>query len=244
MGLFAKRNLKVIFHRLQLHKIVTPFQRHMENVDNLTSLCHWIEKQKPAFTSYPVNTYDTSRRYELFQKLVENESLNEMFYLEFGVTAGNSMRWWLANNKHPHSYFYGFDALSAIVEDLQSSKRSTRSELNEKLQFSDERVKLFSGTVQESFPQFLRDYNVIFDAKRKLIHLDLEKFSDNMFVLSLIGIHLKAGDILLFNHFNAQNRTFQAFLSFMEAFQFQYEVIAEANNYQQVAIKIAKVAMK
>ena len=49
---------------------------------------------------------------------------------------------------------------------------------------------------------------------------------------------LKKDDILIFDEFAVPQSEFLAFTNFVQAYRFEYEVLAAANNYMFVAMKV------
>jgi hypothetical protein len=68
--------------------------------------------------------------------------------------------------------------------------------------------------------------------------MDADIFSATIFSLSQLYKYLREGDIIMFDEFAVPKHEFMAFKIFTESFYIKYEVIAAANNYLFVAIKI------
>lgn len=88
---------------------------------------------------------------------------------------------------------------------------------------------------QDSLPDFLESFN---NDKRKIIHLDADLYSSTLYVLAKLHPFLKPNDIILFDEFAVPQSEFLAFSNFVNAFRFEYEVVAAANNYMFVAMKV------
>jgi hypothetical protein len=70
--------------------------------------------------------------------------------------------------------------------------------------------------------------------------MDADIFSATIFSLSQLYRYLEDGDIILFDEFAVPTHEFMAFKIFTESFYIKYDVIAAANNYLFVAVKIKK----
>lgn len=205
---------------------------------NLLMLTKWIAAQeKNDFYSDFFNfSRDHSNRYKLYRHVIEKEGLNNipLEYLEFGVSQGHSIRWWISANQHPESRFYGFDTFEGLPEDWGTYNKGEMSAGIPDL--SDERVAFIKGLFQDTLVDFIKKYNP--EGKRKIIHLDADLFSATLFVLTTLARELKPGDILLFDEFNVPNHEWMAYKQFVDSFYMKTEVLGAVNNYYQVAFKI------
>ena len=105
----------------------------------------------------------------------------------------------------------------------------------ESINITDSRASFYKGLFQDTLIPFLNQYQ---SSNRRLIHIDSDLFSSAIFTLSQLYRFLKPGDILLFDEFAVPQHEFLAFRIFTESFYVDYDVIAAANNYLFVAIKI------
>ena len=99
----------------------------------------------------------------------------------------------------------------------------------------DNRLNYEVGLFQDTL--FLALIRFKFDNK-SVIHLDADIYSSTLFVLTTLASKLKKGDILIFDEFADCINEFRAFNDFISAFYFKYKLIAEVNNYNQIAIKL------
>jgi hypothetical protein len=107
----------------------------------------------------------------------------------------------------------------------------------ESLNITDTRAGFYKGLFQDTLIPFLDQYK---SERRKLIHMDADIFSATLFTLSQLYRHLREGDVIMFDEFAVPTHEFMAFKIFAESFYLKYEVIAAANNYLFLAIKIKK----
>ena len=229
------RKAKYFLFKNQIHRF---FPVSKINFMSYTGqLSKWIAAHRDLkFTTFPVKTFDYNQRYELHKFVIENELLTEeIYYLEFGVSTGNSFRWWIENIKHENASFFGFDTFTGLPEDWGPFKKGDMSNGNECPKIDDSRHQFYQGIFQHTLYEFLASYE---SKKQKVIHLDADLYSATLFVLTTLSPYLKKGDILLFDEFNVPLHEFKAFMEWTEAFYINYSVIGEVNNYYQVAMKI------
>jgi len=183
--------------------------------------------------------WDYNRRINLYEAVSKQEGLsdNAIDYIEFGVSAGHSFRWWLQHNQHAGSRFYGFDTFEGLPEAFGPFGKGTMAATIESLNVHDPRAMFYKGLFQDTLVPFLEQYQ---SGRRKLIHMDADIFSATIFAFSQLYRVLNDGDIILFDEFAVPTHEFKAFQLFTESFYVKYEVIGAANNYLFVAVKIKK----
>ncbi len=119
MKLQAIRFLKTTFIRLRLHVIfswMTPFLRQLLW---MTQLSKWADEHKSISLNDFPSKWDYQKRFGLYEKIIKKEELKEPInYLEFGVASGASFNWWMTQNSHAASRFYGFDTFTGLPEDF------------------------------------------------------------------------------------------------------------------------------
>src|ERR1700689_3864297 len=123
-ALALKRKTKAYFLRLKLHKFTEPFSAALLNLAYLSKFGAWREKNSnPAYNDFYSPGWDFQRRYKLYEFLLNSQTLtNAITYLEFGVSKGDSFRWWVEHNKNAASGFYGFDTFTGLPEDWDQFK--------------------------------------------------------------------------------------------------------------------------
>lgn len=229
------RKAKYLLYKNKIHRY-TPDDK-LNFIGHMSMVSEWISKNRDlGFTTFPVNEFDYNQRYELHQYIIENEIQNEPIdYLEFGVSTGNSFRWWIEHIKNEKSFFYGFDTFTGLPEDWGPFKKGAMSNGNKPPEIDDSRHKFYQGIFQDTLYDFLKTYE---SGKKKVIHLDADLYSATLFVLTTLSPYLKPGDILLFDEFNVPMHEFKAFKEWSESFYINYTVLGEVNNYYQVAMRI------
>jgi len=234
------RKAKSLFLKWNLHGLVSPFSKGMLNGAYMSEMSKW-RKQHPVkgYNDFYRGTWDYSRRYNLYEALVKQEQVDTaaIDYFEFGVCGGLSFKWWLEKNKNTDSKFYGFDTFEGLPEKWGAFEKGSMAVALESLDIHDSRASFYKGLFQDTLLPFLENYK---SSNRKLVHLDADLFSATIFTLSQLYKVLNDGDILFFDEFAVPLHEFMAFKIFTESFYIDYDVIAAANNYLFVAVKIKK----
>ena len=172
----------------------------------------------------------------LYLHLIETEKLNEAIdYIEFGVSKGDSFKWWVLNITDPGARFYGFDTFTGLPEDWGSFKKGDMANNNELPELNDNRGRFYQGLFQQTLPLFISSY---LPNKRRIIHMDADLYSSTLYALTSITPILKKGDIIIFDEFNVPMHEFKAFTEWSDSYYINYEVIGAVNNFYQVTIKL------
>ncbi len=228
---------KRVFIKARLHVLIEPFNPFLLRLSFLSRLSQWISTQKAlpfADVHDPQIRYD--KRYELYKFLLESERLDEQIdFLEFGVGAGHSFKWWVEHNRHPASKFFGFDTFTGLPERFGLLKEGTFSTGGKIPEIADARCAFCPGLFQQTLGPFVQSHPL---QHRKVIHLDADLYSSTLFVLTRLAPCLRKDDILLFDEFGVPTDEFRAFADFVSAYAIKYEVLGAVNNYLHVAIKL------
>lgn len=237
MKLFFIRKLKLLFLRCNLHVFVEPFSGFLLNLVYLSKLSRWRKNSGPLrFNDFYSPKWDYQKRYELYTFLLDNEGLDEEInYLEFGVAQGRSFRWWVEHSRNEDSEFFGFDTFTGLPEDWDLFEKGAMSAKGEVPSIDDSRVHFIKGLFQETLPDFLERFD---RKKRNVIHLDADLYTSTLYVLTSLAPFLKTGDILIFDEFVVPQHEFLAFSNFVSSYYIDYELIAAANNYYFIAVKV------
>lgn len=205
---------------------------------NVIGLSRWISKQdKVALNDFYTSKRSGNKREELYREVITSQSIDHqpIDYFEFGVCGGNSFFWWLENNKHTDSAFYGFDTFEGLPEDwgLGFKKGDMAAGVPA---LNDPRGKFYKGLFQETVPGFIKQFS--FSSKKKIIHLDADLFSSTLYALTSMAPLMRPGDVLLFDEFNVPNHEYFAFKVFTDSYYIKTKLIGAVNNYYQVALVI------
>src|SRR5215211_3454166 len=160
------RFLKSLFIQLRLHVLFSPFTGGLLNLAYMTRLSKWVRgNKKIAFNDF-YSKWNYDKRYDLYQYVLERENLRApVNYLEFGVAGGVSFDWWMTENTHPDSRFYGFDTFTGLPEDFGPYKKGTFNTSHQVPDILDIRGKFYQGMFQQTLPGFLSNLNT---NKRKI----------------------------------------------------------------------------
>ena len=223
--------------RFNLHRLLSPIENFLLNMGNLSRLSRWRKANaRLPFNDFYLAQWDYQKRFALYEFLLSSEKLNEpVQYLEFGVAAGRSFKWWVEHNANKESRFYGFDTFTGLPEDWNVFKAGAMSTGGVLPDVTDERAQFIKGLFQDSLPEFLKSFE---RKHRLLIHLDADLYSSTLYVLTMLHPYLKKDDLLIFDEFAVPQSEFLAFTNFVQAYRFEYEVLAAANNYMFVAMKV------
>lgn len=238
MKLFLIRLTKSLFIRLRLHFLFLPIESFFLNLVYLSRLSEWASKNKKVEYNDFWSKWDYSKRYPLYNWVMEKEKLqNPINYLEFGVAAGESFNYFMEKNKHPESRFYGFDTFDGLPEDWGPFKKGSFSNNNNIPSLTDDRGRYFKGLFQQTLPAFI---NEIDNNRQNVVMLDADLWSASLFVLTSLAPILKKGDIIFFDEFVVPTHEFKAFIDFTKSYYVNLELIAAANNYYFVAFKVVE----
>ena len=230
------RFLKSAFIKLRLHILFTPFSNILLNLTYLTKLSKWAsENKKIAYNDF-YSKWDYTKRYKLYSYVSQKENLKvPINYLEFGVANGFSFNWWMEENTHADSAFYGFDTFTGLPEDFGLYKKGTFNTENNMPAIKDARGKFYKGLFQQTLPEFLKTFN----SKNKIVlMLDADLYSATLYTLTTVAPFLKKNDIIFFDEFVVPTHEFMAYQHFIDSYYFKMELIAAANNYYFVAFRV------
>ena len=233
--LFLRGKLKGLFFLFRGHWF---FSSHLFSfIGSMSALSKWIQRhRKLSYNDFYSFKFDYSKREQLFEHVILQEGLEAPIdYLEFGVSKGDSFRWWTGRLKHPESRFYGFDTFTGLPEDWGPFKKGDMSSGDSLPEINDTRFEFYQGLFQQTLLPFLTDFD---PSRKKVIHMDADLYTATLYVLTLITPYLREGDVIFFDEFNVPQHEFKAFTEWVNAFYIKYEVIGAVNNYYQIAVKI------
>jgi len=239
MKFFLIRYTKLAFTFLRLHIFFNFFSSLPLNLYYLTKFSLWVAKNKKvAYNDFP-SKWDYNKRYNLYKWVIEHENLATipLNYMEFGVAQGYSFKWFLQQNNHPQSRFYGFDTFTGLPEDFGLFKKGHFNNNNEPPKIDDTRGKFFQGLFQQTVPSLLKELD---NGKKNILMMDADIYSATLYVLCRMAPYLKNGDLIFFDEFSVPTHEFKAFLDFTQSFYISLELVAAANNYYFTVFKVVK----
>ena len=237
--LYFIRKTKTLFMRWRLHVLVEPFSGFLANLLYLSKMSKWRAKaNSPKLNDFYSSKWDYNKRYNVYKFILEEEKLDgPIRYMEFGVAAGRSFKWWVEHNKNPQSTFDGFDTFTGLPEDWNVFKAGAMSTGGNFPEVNDDRATFHKGLFQDTLPKHLKSFAEN-DTRRQVVHMDADLYTSTLFVLTSVAPHLRKGDIILFDEFTVPTHEFLAFTEFLAAYYIKVELIAAQNNYYFSAFKI------
>jgi O-methyltransferase len=197
----------------------------------------WVAKnRKLAENDFP-SKWNYNKRFDLYKRIVEKEGIatQPINYLEFGVASGYSFKWFLKENVHPSSRFYGFDTFTGLPEDFGPLKKGHFNSNTLPPEINDTRGEFFQGLFQQTLPKFLPRLD---NSRRNVIMMDADLYSATLFTLSTLAPFLKEGDLIFFDEFAVPTHEFKALDEFQQAFYINLEFIGAASNFYFTAFKV------
>ena len=232
-----KQQLKGIFLKYRLHRLVRHFGPGFSTLHHMSLLSDFVE----SFHNLPQNDFfqkqrDYKKRYNLYYHLLNDIIKDEAIqYLEFGVAKGTSFRWWLEHAQNSASRFYGFDTFTGLPEDWDFFKAGAMTAGGALPEIKDARGEFYKGMFQDTLPGFLHNFS---NQNRNVIHMDADLYTSTLYVLTSLAPYLKQGDIIIFDEFAVPDHEFLAFKNFIDAYRVNFDFLGAVNNYYCLAIKI------
>lgn len=222
-------------------RVFSPLNHSFLFISNFNKMRSWITKHKDGLllNDFYSPKRDYNKRLQLYDTVAAHYQLDtkDILYMEFGVAAAHSFKWWLAKNTNPSSEFHGFDTFEGLPEDW--GRHFKKGDMSAALpDIDDQRARFYKGIFQDTVHGFIASNEDSLHNKQKVIHMDADLFSSTIFVLSQLHPYLQKGDIIFFDEFNVANHEYQAFKIFSEAFYVKMKPIAAVNNFYQVAFVV------
>ena len=215
------------FHWLVPESVVS----FLERIGDLSRMSYWI-RQNPCSPLFP-------DRHALYEYVLRMEGLDtSLDYLEFGVSKGVSLKWWVSGIKHPDARFVGFDTFEGLPEPWGANPKGTFTADGRLPDVKDERISYEVGLFQQTLPDFLKTYE---PQRRKLIHMDSDLYTSTLYVLTSLAPALRQNDVIIFDEMGSVRNPmyeFRAMRDFFSSFYLEYTAVAATRFYEQVAIKL------
>ncbi len=176
-----------------------------------------------------------ARPQEFYRFLVDREGLDgPIDYLEFGVSRGGSIRWWVEANRHRGSTFVGFDTFEGLPEAWATWPEGSFSTNGEIPSIPDERCQFVKGLFQETLPGWLigREF-----PQRTVLHLDADLYKSTLVVLTQLLPRLKPGSILIFDEFDDPLGEYRAFHDATAAYMRKFVPVCRTESWVRVAMR-------
>jgi O-methyltransferase len=196
-----------------------------DNVLNHLAVGSWMRANGFA----PTPRFDT--RYQLYEHLagpIANDG--RVLYLEFGVSAGTSLRRWLRLLPGPGAAFHGFDSFEGLPEPWQGREVGAFSTHGVLPELDDDRVTLHPGWFSDTLPGF--DWP---DHDQLVVHLDVDLYSSTTTILDAIEGHLRPGSLLVFDEFLIRHDELRAFAEFLARTGMRFRFAGGTRGLEQAA---------
>ena len=196
---------------------------------------HALHKQH--FREQFAGTNSFTLRVDLWSDLSARIGQVRILYLEFGVFAGESMRFWCGLNSNPGSAFYGFDTFEGLPEAWAGFDRGHFTLDGEKPHIGDDRCTLVKGLFQDTVDAAFAaiDFKA-FD--QIVVHFDADLFSSTIFALAKV-LERARSFYAIFDEFSGdESRAYFAMESAFNLTTEWYARIEDQGRPQQVSGRI------
>ncbi|MEY2828570.1 MAG: hypothetical protein RIQ33_428 [Bacteroidota bacterium] len=229
--------LKEFLFFSRLLSILKPFSNIFHTLYYFNRLTTFIHQHKNnlLINDFYVSHRDYNKRYNLYETIgkMYHKNTSAIVYLEFGVAAAKSFKWWLAYNQINDSKFHGFDTFEGLPENWGNFY--TKGDLAHGLpQIDDTRANFYKGLFQDTLPNFIEQHKAELN-QPKIIHLDADLYTATLFVLMQLFPYLKKGDLIFFDEFSVPTHEFKAFDEFTQTCYIKLKPIGAVNNFYQTA---------
>jgi len=136
-------------------------------------------------------------RMDVWASFAPKVANRQVLYLEFGVAAGASMRWWSRTLKHPKAILHGFDSFEGLPEDGGCWIKGQFATGGQIPKIDDARVSFFKGWFDQTLPNYtIPPHEVL------IVNLDADLYSSTIYVLRWLRPYLAPGTLIYFDEMN------------------------------------------
>jgi hypothetical protein len=146
-------------------------------------------------------------REDLFAETVARVHGARPLYLEFGVYAGESMRWWAKHLTMPGARFVGFDSFEGLPEDWRPNTPAGHFAVGEPPTIDDPRVSFAKGWFNETLPTF-----TLPEHDQLVVNVDCDLYSSADTVLRALEPHLVPGTLIYFDELPDRDHEMRALM--------------------------------
>lgn len=175
------------------------------------------------------------KRNRHFEAVAAAECLRDqpITHFEFGVHKGESIRWWVENNRNADSRFYGFDSFEGLPENWQGVRSKGAFDLGGVApEAVDQRCEFVKGWFHETLPYRLAPLS---ESRRRVLHLDGDLYRSTVYPLLVCGPALRDKDIVIFDEFADSAHEFRAFEDFLVIFGFEAQPLTATRGFMQTS---------
>lgn len=181
-------------------------------------------------------TYHRSRE-ELYAHALGEVGAPRM-YLEFGVSKGASLRWWVDHVPDAATTFVGFDTFEGIPAAWGRQPAGSYTAHGDTPDIGDDRVRFEVGRFEQTLPGFLDAHQLVHPL---VLHLDADLYTSTQTVLRAVGPLLTAGDVVIFDELLDVGTADHEFLAWHEltpSLGLNWAPIAAVEHGPQVAMAV------
>jgi len=189
--------------------------------------------------------YPTFENRYLMYDFLKNDVISDepIDYLEFGVSKGESLKYWTEIETNPRSRFWGFDTFFGLPDKWEvfttTVEKSAFSMNGEPPAIDDPRNTFVKGLFQETLPSFLADFK---PTGRVVVHNDADIYPSTLYTLCQCNEILKPGAIVIFDEFTSVLHEFRAWEDYCAAYMREYTVLAATDGphdyFSQIAVEM------
>ena len=226
--------------RAKAKEIVSKLARDSKRIRYLTYLARFEKWRKSRAEPFPV----FENRYRLYDYLNDCVIGDEpMSYLEFGVSKGESLKYWIDINHNPESRFWGFDTFFGLPDKWDvfttTLEENTFSMNGKPPVIEDKRNTFVKGLFQETLPEFLSKFE---KRGRLVIHNDADLYASTLYVLCRCNDILTPGAIVIFDEFTSVLHEFRAWEDYCTSYLREYVVLGATKSqfdyFSQIAVEM------
>jgi Macrocin-O-methyltransferase (TylF) len=152
-------------------------------------------------------------RYQLFDLVAAEVGDRDVLYMEFGVHAGVSIRYWSQLLTSPAAKLHGFDSFVGLPHDwtLEGHPRGYFSTDGAVPIVDDPRISFFAGWFEDTLPAYeWPEHDVL------VVMLDADLYSSTSTVLAAVRDHLVPGSFLYFDQLHHRADELRAFAELID----------------------------
>jgi O-methyltransferase len=174
-------------------------------------------------------------RVALYQWLLERSD-GPIDYIEFGVSHGESISWWVDHNKHPETTFVGFDSFAGLPEKWHTWGEGSFTTGGKIPAIEDSRCKFVKGFFNTTVPAWI-DGNDF--SRRTVVHLDADLYTSTLLALTQLLPKLKSGSILIFDQFADPLHEYRAYCDAMAAYRRTSTALVRDATWAHIALEMS-----
>ena len=210
--------------------------RNLDLMGQMQDLFSSVEFERQHLSAVPM----LKTRQELFKLALDNVTVADGLYAEFGVYKGDSIN--RLARLRPRQVFHGFDSFEGLPESWTLGARTGSFNVGGRLPAVHSNVVLVKGFFEQTLPDFISVHGKKAVA---FMHIDCDLYSATKTVLDAFAPMLVEGTIIVFDeYFNYpgwQQGEFKAFAEFIDSHdRLGYDHIGYIRNGGQVAVRLKR----